>query len=139
MSKPPIFHPFSTNTGQIFLTELLLYPRNSLRFEFTGGAGGIPVAPVQIETELDEVVLHVRSETDILVGLDDTTIPTLGTPDTIKTDEIFLFADQIYILQWPSQYFTPIPLDTIAALTRIFVSTINPQNSAGDPYKLENR
>lgn len=134
MSKPPIFHPYTTNTGQVLLTELVTFPAASIIFNFVGGDN--PVAPVQIETLLPELLLLVYPSMDIIVGWNDfvpSNSPGQGVP---QTTSILLIAAQWYLLQWPSQFFTPVPLTDPG---KVFINKISAQNSTGDPYKLQNR
>lgn len=139
MSKPPIFHPYTTNTGQTLMNSLIKYPRTSMWLQFNSGGAGVPVSPLQIETSLPEVILYVCPQVDILVGMSATEIPVLGAGGTIIPDTIVLCANESHILQWPSQYFTPIPLEAVTDPKYIFINTLAAQNSSGDAYKLDNR
>lgn len=140
-TKPPIFHPYTTNTGQVLLSDLVVYPKASVVFTVDTGGGGVPTAPFQLTTEEvgEGLVLLVYPEMSIIVGYDDTNLPILPVSATVQQDTIVLAAEQYHLLQWPSQYFTPKPLESIASDAMILVNILHSQNSAGDAYNLENR
>ena len=141
MSKPAVQHPFSTNTGQILLSDLIADPHLSMWFKFGAGGTGVPSSPTQIDPNncQDELVLLVFPQLDILVGASDLAIPTLGTAGVAAHDTIILTANHYHLLQWPYQYFNPIPFVDPTEDKYIFLNALDPQNSTGDTFKLVNR
>lgn len=138
-AKPPIFHPYTTNTGQVLLNDLVLYPHSAAVFSFQSDGTGVPVAPHQLTTESIDpeqgIILLVYPEVAIAIGLE--TLPVLPLANTLTVNTIILAADQYHLLQWPSSYFTPVPFDAVNA--NVYVSRLSAQNSTGDLYKLGNR
>lgn len=138
-AKVPIFHPYTTNTGQVLLSDLVVYPGQSHTLLFTAGGGGLPVVPLDlgIEDVGEGLVLLVYSDTSLVVGMD--FVPTPITDGTAQVNTILLAGGHYHLLQWPSTFFTPVPVAPVTDDSYVFINLVLPQNSIGDAYKLDNR
>lgn len=119
-------------------TDLVLYPEGFLLFTLNGADN--PATPVQVELVEDELLLFVYPEVDCVVGYSDSFVPLIGQGSgTMQEEVIFLKSSIWYLIQWPSQYFTPALLSVPVSSANIYINKIRAQNSAGDIYNVLNR
>lgn len=138
ITKPPVFHPYTTNTGQV-LTDRFLGRPHSMSWWTIKGSGGQPTVPFRITESFDNPILHVFTEVALIATFSPTAMPVIGTEGTIILDQIILMAGSEVLLHWPTQYFTFLPLDVPNQDHYVLVNVLEPQNAAGDNYKLDNR